>query len=228
MLNARKGSRWTPHTVETYGNTKRSLLVAPLPAAMQVAAPAVAAPSQAQRTLAAFEQIVAGANGNWAWRADMPATVKLGSSAPVRYSTQRPGYLSILYVGSDQKDIQVLAANEPVEAALANQTRLLGNIPISEPPGVNTFLLYLSPTPIDTAALLGSAVHGGKVPVTAAVLQSVQCGSGLAERARNVGSLQKGGPCPLSVRNAGMLQGAKGGGVDGYGALLLNVTGGNR
>jgi hypothetical protein len=192
---------------------------------MTVATPATLAPSQAQRTLAAFEQIVAGANGNWAWTADMPATVKLGSSAPVRYSTQQPGYLSILYVGSDQKDIQVLAANEPVEAAPANQTRLLGHIPISEPVGVNTFLLYLSQTPIDAAALLGTAPQGGKVPVTAAVLQSVQCGAGLAERARNAGGLQKGGPCPPTGRNAGMLQVAKGGGVDGYGAVVLSVTG---
>jgi hypothetical protein len=225
MLNARKGSRWTPHTVETYGNTKRSLLVAPLPADMQLAAPAAAAPSQAQRTLAAFEQIVAGANGNWAWRADMPTAVKLGGTAPVRYSTQQAGFLSIFYVGSDQKDIQVLAANVPVDTSPANQTRLLGNIPISEPAGVNTFLLYLSPTPIDAAALLGSAVQGGKVPVTGAVLQSVQCGAGLAVRARGAGNPDGGGPCPPTGRNAGMRQVAEGGGVDGYGAMILNATG---
>lgn len=222
-LNARKGSRWTAHTVETYGNTKRSLLVTPLPPA---AAPTAAVPSQAQRTLAAFQQIVADSNGNWAWSAEMPATVKLGASAPVRYGTQQPGYLSILYVGSDQKDIQVLAANEPVEATPTNQTRLLGNIPISEPAGVNTFLLYVSQTPIDASALLGTAAHGdNKVPVTTAVLQSVQCGAGLAERSRNAGTLQKGGPCPPTARNAGKLQVAKGGGVDGYGAVMLNVVG---
>jgi hypothetical protein len=225
MLNARKGSRWTPHTVETNGNTKRSLLVAPLPAAMQVAAPAVAAPSLAQRTLAAFEQIVAGANGNWAWRADMPAIVKLGGSAPVRYSTQHPGFLSILYVGSDQKDIQVLAANVSVDTTLENQTRLLGNIPISEPAGVNTFLLYLSQAPIDATAMLGAAAQGDKVLVTAAVLQSVQCSAGLAARARGAGIPNGGGPCPPTGRNAGMLQVAKGGGVGGYGAVVLNVMG---
>ena len=225
QINARKGSRWTAHTLETYGNTKRSLLVAPLPVTMQLATTASPAPSQAQRTLAAFEQIVAGANGNWAWTAEMPDKVKLGSSAPVRYSTQQPGYLSILYVGSDQKDVQVLAANEPVDPSPANQTRLLGNIPISEPVGVNTFLLYLSQTPIDAAALLGAAPHGDKVPVTASVLQSVQCGAGLADRVRNAGSLQKGGPCLPVGRNAGMLQVVKSGGVSGYGAVVLTVVG---
>lgn len=225
MLNARKGTRWTAHTVETYGNTKRSLLVVPVPPAMQVAAPAAAAPSQAQRTLAAFEQIVAGANGNWAWTADMPATVKLGSSAPVRYNTQQSGFLSILYVGSDQKDIQVLAANVPVDTSPANQPRLLGNIPIREPVGVNTFLLYVSQTPIDAAALLGSAAQGDKVPVSVSVLRSMQCGAGLAERSRYAGHPERGGPCPTLSRNAGFLQMAKGGGVDGYGAVLLNVMG---
>ena len=237
-LNARKGSRWTAHTVETYGNNKRPLLIKPIPAAETAPAAVAVAnaepgiglvaqqPSLAQRTLAAFEQIVAGANGNWAVSVDMPSNVRLGANAPVRYGTQQAGYLSILYVGSDQRDIQVLAANELVEATSANQTRLLGNIPISEPAGANTFLFYFSQTPIDATAMLGNAAQGDKVPVTTDLLHSVHCGSGLAARARNAGSLQKNSsPCPPLGRNAGMLQVAKGAAVDGYGAVVLNVLG---
>ena len=121
-LNKRRGTRWTAHTIEGYGNVDRALTSVKAVAPMgrigtnPAAGPAARRSEAAVRTLAAFDQVVAGSDGNWSVDVQMPTEVAMGAKAPVHYSSAQPGYLSVLYVGSDGKDIKICLASRDAVA----------------------------------------------------------------------------------------------------------------
>lgn len=227
-FNRRRGTRWTAHTLEGYGNTARSLAGIPVrgvdvaasvgatPVAASAASPAstTVAPSLADSTLAAFRQLAANANGNWAAGFELPARVQMGSSAAVRYHSAQAGYLSILYLGSDRQHIDLLADNVLLQSSTGKP---LGNLPITDCPGGcagdNTFLFMLSQQQLDTAQLLAAAKQG-RLPVSAKAVGLLHC------------AVDATGPaCRVRNRNAGGLQLAPNSPVQGYAAQVLTVTG---
>ena len=180
----------------------------------------------AERTRRAFEQIVATSNGNWPISIDMPNSVQLGDSATVRYSSAYPGYASMFYVGSDNKDIKMIFGNLKKPATGSN-LETIGTLPILEPVGANTFLFLMSATPIDTAALLNAA-KDEKMKIDSNTLQQLQCA---AMQQRNVGKFSASGTdagCG-EKRNAGVIDlqapGVALNSISGFSAQTLSVLG---
>lgn len=208
-LNARRGTRWTAHTLEAYGNTARALgTVKALPAGG-------GAIDQAEATLALFREIEAGANSHWQAGFELPARVAMGSKATLRYRSAQAGYLNIVYLGSDRRDIQLLARNLLLTASPGRE---LGQIPIQDCPGGcvgdNTFLLLLSQRQLNTEALLAQARQAGRLPNEADARLRLAC------------LLNPGAPaCPGRFRNAGALELAPDAAVAGYAAQILVVRG---
>lgn len=237
-FNRKRGTRWTAHTLEGYGNTARALAGIPLRPAPGGGAPALAAastattpaattapaagpvalpaglPGLADATLAAFRQIEANANANWAAGFELPARVKMGTSAPVRYHSAQAGFLTIVYLGSDRRHIDVLAHNVLLQPSAG---QLLGQLPITDCPGGcagdNSFLFLLSQQQIDTAQLLAQAQQG-RLPVSAQTLGRLHCAAG-----------SDSAPCRGRQRNAGALQLAPNAPLQGYSAQVVTVTG---
>lgn len=241
-FNRKRGTRWTAHTLEGYGNTARALAGIPLrpapgggtpalatastavtpaattaPVAGPVAPPMgspIGSPGLADATLAAFRQIEANANANWAAGFELPARVKMGTSAPVRYHSAQAGFLTIVYLGSDRRHIDVLAHNVLLQPSAG---QLLGQLPITDCPGGcagdNSFLFLLSQQQIDTAQLLAQAQQG-RLPVSAQTLGRLQCAAG-----------SDSAPCRGRQRNAGALQLAPNAPLQGYAAQVVTVAG---
>lgn len=227
-FNAKRGTRWTPHTLEAHGNLDKALSgLAARPPAVDVAGagaasagvvagamPAPATSALADRTLLAFKQLAASTNGNWVAGFEMPARVRMGEAAAVRYHSAQSGYLSILYLGSDRQHIDMLARNVLLQATSG---LTLGELPIKDCPGGcpgdNTFLFMLSQQQLDTDALLSAAQQGG-LPLSLQALASLHCAAG----ASNPG-------CQVQQRNAGKLKLAIGAAIQGRVAQVLTVTG---
>lgn len=233
-LNRRRGTRWTAHTIEGYGNVDRALTAVralqPTASDRVAAAPTSSTTPRrsaaAERTLAAFEQVVAGSDGNWAVDVQMPDQVRMGTKAPVHYSSVQPGYLSILYVGSDGKDIKSLTSNMAVPAAT---NRHVGDIPIVDCPGgcagENAFLFVFSSRMLNTAWLLGSAQGGTNTAQPSVRLAELQCAAD-AGRKRNALAMQApGNGCAATYRNAQAMEVAKSVEVEGYAARVVKVRG---
>ncbi len=234
-LNKRRGTRWTAHTIEGYGNVERALtavkalppvatagVTSPVPASGSTALISAAA----ARTLAAFDQVVAGSDGNWKVEVVMPGEVRMGTKAPVHYSSSQSGYLSIMYVGSDGKDIKGLASNLSVPAATK---RHVGDIPIVDCPGgcggENVFLFVFSSRKLNTAGLLNSARTGTTGMQAGGHLAELQCAAD-AGRKRNALSMQvPGSACANTYRNAQAMEVASSAEVEGYAARVIKVRG---
>ncbi len=171
-MNRHYGGAWKPHRVEVYGNAERNLAVKALPAPG-------AAPDRAAQTLAAFREIAAGSNGNWnAEVTPSTETARFGEKVAFQYRTAQPGYASVLYVGSDRRDILALLVNKPVTATSGAS---LGRTAISEPAGDNTFLVLFSQAPLELDAIL----RDGKAALTAQTLQGLQAAT--TQTKRNAG-----------------------------------------
>ena len=187
---------------------------APAATAAGPAPPPLGSPALADATLAAFRQIVANANADWAAGFELPARVKMGTSASVRYHSAQAGFLTIVYLGSDRRHIDVLAHNVPLQPSAG---QLLGQLPINDCPGGcpgdNSFLFLLSQQQIDTAQLLAQAQQG-RLPVSAQTLGRLHCAAG-----------SDSAPCRGRQRNAGALQLAPNAPLQGYAAQLVTVTG---
>jgi len=210
-----------PHNLEVYSNVHKA--VANVAAAT---VPDARPLTEAQRVANVFEQVASNSNPNlgagaWFSRSRVP----LGQPVDLHHSVRSPGFLSVLYVGSDQKDIQALLTNHPVRP-LGNT--LLGPTTITEPAGDNRFLVLYTREPLNLRAVLQNAKAGQKVSLSAAVTQSLACA---AEGQRNATPFV-GASTPCSgMRNATAfapskdVNGGEGAPFTGYGAWLLTVRG---
>jgi hypothetical protein len=144
--------------------------------------------------------------------------VKFGENVSFSYSTSQPGYASVLYVGSDMKDIQSLLINKPV---IATPKGSLGTTTISEPAGKNTFLILFSQVPLD----LDSVLRDGMVGISSQSLQDIQCATA-AGKSRNAAKFLTDDPCAGKTRNASkLLEAEPMGAVSGYSARVVTVSG---
>lgn len=210
-INRAEGSDLKPHRVEVYGNTSKNLLIAALPSS-------AATPDRADQTIAAFHQIAAGSNGNWPVELSVSASrVKFGEKVGFKYSTNQPGYVSALYVGSDRKDIQALLENQRVSATTG---ATLGRTAISEPAGENTFLVIFSQLPLDLDAVL----RDGKAAISAQALKDIHCAT-VAGKSRNATKFANDDPCPEQTRNAKKIILDAPEEVAGYAARVVTVRG---
>ncbi|WP_164885170.1 caspase family protein [Rubrivivax rivuli] len=210
-----------PHNVEVYSNVHKALANVRISAA-----PGSSSVSEAERVERVFEQVASNSNPNLgasAWFSRQ--RVALGQPVELHYSVRNPGFLSVLYVGSDRKDIQALLSNHPVRPS---STTLLGPTTITEPAGDNRFLVLYTREPVNWTAVLNDAKAGHKVALSAAISQSIACA---AEGQRNATPFTLGsGPCG-ALRNATAFVPSKDvtptnhSPFVGYGAWLLTVRG---
>lgn len=210
-INQADGANFKPHRVEVYGNDSRNLRIAAQPSS-------TATPDRAEQTIAAFQQIAAGSNGNWPVEVSVSAShVKFGEKVGFNYSTNQPGYVSVLYVGSDRKDIQSLLVNKRVSQAYR---ATLGRTAISEPAGENTFLVIFSQAPLDLDVVL----RDGKVSISAQALKDIHCAT-TAGKSRNATKFSNDDPCPEQTRNAKKIILDAPDEVAGYAARVVTVRG---
>ena len=211
-LNAINATKWTPHSIEVTGNQYKSL-----PA--KLIESSTAPQNDASKTRAVFTQIAANSNGNWQVEMEgQPTRVRLGEKARFTYSTQQAGYASMLYVGSDNKELKILLDNVPI--AVGKQT---WSSSISSPEGENTFLALISQRPLQLEDSLKAAANGA-VRINEVVLQNLLCATE-ATKTRNAGALVADDPCLTQKRNAAMLTEEPQGGVSGYVGRVLSVVG---
>lgn len=213
-LNSQNNSKWMPHVIEVSGNQYRSI-----PAKIQVGA--VTQLDKAAKTRAVFSQIAENSNGNWSAEFHThPIQVKLGEKTRFVYQTNQPGYASMLYVGSDNKDIRVLLENQPIAAGIQSWSAT-----IQEPAGTNTFLAIVSQRPL----LLKEALSGsenGVARMDSVILKEILCTTEATRGNRNIaGKLVADDPCLEQKRNANALVKDSVSGVSGYTARVLTVVG---
>ncbi len=240
-LNARHGTRWTPHTLEVAGNQDR-----PLPTIKTTQPPMPAASAQppqaaityrtahdkpAKQVSAALRQIAtSGTNGNWAFQVSPTAsTIRLNEPIQRRvvrfpYTSSQPGYGYVLYVGTDGKDMKQLFP-EPGENNFLPAQGEFPPLSIDPPAGDNTYLFLISQMPQDFSHIFEPPTQGrgheSDVEISAQAV-AVQCA--LAPQ-RNSGRIQTGSPCK-DERNSGRLQAVPvADGLQGYAAQMVVVSG---
>lgn len=164
---------YLPHQLAVYGNRDKIFDVKPLHSAVILAQNAPVAMSKAEAVLAGFQKFAANSNGNWGLRVEpSETTVPIGQAIRFKYQTNQTGYVQVLYVGSDRKEMNRVWPAE-------GQTRLLGStegqLPISltvtAPAGDNTFLIVVSQTPLN----LSSILQDGSALVNAQTMQQLGC-----------------------------------------------------
>lgn len=208
-LNRLNGTRYTPHTLEAHGNRHKSLPVRVLPGA-------VSPQDRASLVLAGFRSLEAGSNGNFAFDLKASASeVTIGGAFDLTLTAGQPGYVYLLYVGSDRRDIKQLWPPVGQLRRLEPGSKTL-SLAMEKPAGENTFLAILSQTPLDVAAILGD----GSAQVTPQTLQSLDCAG---QRMRNVSLKDEGGGC--GWRNASLKGESVGVGLAGYAARVIRVDG---
>ncbi len=130
----------------------------------------------AARTIAAFRQIAAGSNGNWSAQFSVSTQrVRMGDQVEVKMKSAQGGYLTLLYVGSDGKDIRTLLSNREVRAT---DGRVLGRPVIADCdggcPGNNTLMFVLSSQPLDAGQFTADE-RDGKVGLSEATIARLHC-----------------------------------------------------
>lgn len=169
----------------------------------------------ARRTLSAFRQIAAGSNGNWSAAFDMPRRVRMGQEAEVHVRTAQVGYLTVLYMGSDGKDVRMWVANAPLPATPG---RALARTRITDCKGgcagINTYLFVLSAQPLDVQQFT-EAERTGHAVLSSRTISRLHCmvdpAAASADRA-----------CQRNADSFKLLDGAA---VHGYVAQVLDVEG---
>ena len=226
-----------PHQLAVYGNSSKIFDLKQLPADKQVPPAAVGgmagavagAPSasavadNAGAVLAGLAKFAANSNGNWGLGVapTLPA-VTVGQPVRVKYQTTQTGYVQLVYVGSDRKDIKRVWPAE-------GQTRMLattdGELPISlqitAPAGDNTFLMVLSQTPLNLSGIL----QGGSASATAGTMQQLGCGLMKQRNAVVKEDSPQGGTCQANPSAKAEVAPAHPEGAGGYTARLFVVRG---
>lgn len=208
-LNRLNDTRYTPHTLEVHGNRHKSLPVRVLPGS-------VSSQDRASLVLAGFRSLEAGSNGNFAFDLRASASeVAIGETFDMTLTAGQPGYVYLLYVGSDRKDIKQLWPPVGQLRRLDAGSKTLA-LAMEKPAGENTFLAILSQAPLDTSAILGD----GSAPITPQTLQSLDCAG---QRMRNVSLKSEDSAC--GQRNASLKGESVGQGPAGYAARVIRVSG---
>jgi hypothetical protein len=234
-------SKYTAHTIEAYGNVGRAVSARPI----KVSGLQGEANSAGKKVIAAFEQFSAGSNVNWAAEVFAPTRVKMGTGTPncargnndpettscadIAYSTSSAGYLTILYVGSDGREIAAITPNsKPIRPS---HRQFLGSIPIVDCagktcPGDNTFLFIFSPIALDQSSLVTKLRNSGKLDIEDVVLSELACIAHQSSGKRGALQMQSGGTCEQVQRQAGALQSNDGQAVaSGYAAKVVRIVG---
>jgi hypothetical protein len=209
-----------------YGNGEKVLAlgatVAGAGATPQVQ-PAAASGSSADKVVAAFQKFAASSNGNWGLRVEPSAvSAPVGQAVRLRYQTNQPGYVQLLYVGSDRQEISRIW---PAEGQTRRINGTEGELPVSlslaAPAGENTVLMVLSQEPLN----LSSILQGGSAAASPIVLQQLSCEF---MRQRNIVAKEDGpapGGCATGASGVAGGPGSGSGAVDGYTARMITLTG---
>ncbi len=213
-----------PHHIEVHGNTAKMLAsVAAMPSGGQTAPM-----TDADRVVAAFNQVAANSNPNLGFSASLTDTsVPLGSRVSLSYRSAVPGFMSVLYVGSDRTHIMPLLDSRPVAPSAGE---VVGPTTITGPVGLNQMLVLLTREPLNVKTILESAKRGEKVSLSGSIAQNIAC---LGNQQRNLTTFEvtaASGESGCRTRNLTEIgspttsQGSQPNYV-GYGAQLLDVTG---
>jgi hypothetical protein len=223
-LNARHGTRWTPHTIQVAGNKDRPMVdvrTSPTPeSAQSLTAPEV---KRSEKVVAALRQIAKdGSNGNWAFSVQPSSvSVRLSETEQKRvvtfpYTSSQAGYGYVLYVGTDGQDMKQLFP-EPGENNFMAASGEFPALRIDGPPGNNTYLFVMSQVPRDFDSVFLQA-NGGGGPN--ADTTAIQCELGR----RNAVRVNTGGPCEKSRNAVRVKPTQSSGAIEGYAAQMLTVS----
>jgi hypothetical protein len=181
----------------------------------------VTAISEADRALNVFAQIAANSNPNIGFTSHFTQDrIAMGSKVDLVYSARMPGYVNVLYVGSDLRDIAVLAENFPVNPAGG---ALLGSAMVTEPSGNNQFLVLWTRDTLNVKDILKNA-RDGRAMLSAVVAQGLGCA---VDSKRNTTSFIAPAGSGCNDRNSvshPAVEFTKDG-MQGYGAARLTVAG---
>lgn len=205
-----------PHNIEVHVNGRKTLPSVPVANSGE---PPTSL-SEADRTLNVFTQIAANSNPNLGFDARFTKNqVAIGSKVDLIYSTEAPGYVNVLYIGSDFRDIAVLAENFKVQSTRNN---LLGSAMVTEPRGDNHFLVMWTPDKLNVQEILRNA-RDGRSALSPAVAQDLGCAM---ESKRNIAPMVA--PAKSNCSRNMVMQTATDfakSGATGYGAVRLTVAG---
>lgn len=212
-----------PHHIEVHGNTAKMIAsVTAIPMGGQSVSM-----NDGDRVTAAFDQVAANSNPNLGFSASLTDnSVPVGSKVSLSYRSSVPGYLSVLYVGSDRTHIMPLLDSRLVGSS---SYEVVGATTITGPIGLNQMLVLLTREPLNVRAILESAKRGEKVSISASIAQNIAC---LGNQQRNLTTFETtepsgGGSC--RTRNLSEIGSTAAGDPPpnfiGYGAQLLGVTG---
>ncbi|MEO8281074.1 MAG: DUF4384 domain-containing protein, partial [Ideonella sp.] len=225
-INARlKGKEYLPHHLTVYGNGEKILTIGAIALAVDASPQAqstTTSGSRADRVVTAFQKFAASSNGNWGLRVE-PSTYSAPVGQPVRlrFQTNQPGYVQLLYVGSDRQEIsRVWPADGQTRRLNGPAGELPVSLTLSAPAGENILLMVLSQEPLNLVPIL----KGGSAAASPAVLQQLSCEF---MRQRNIVAKEDtAGPGACAGDAAATGSPVSGSvGVDGYTARMITLTG---
>ena len=238
-INAAAGSgeraKWLPPHVTIAGNKNAPILGSQTAASTNTggAGGNVVSPGSPSavpvNAVNALRRINDGQDARWGYVARPSLTEgKIGSAFTIDYQTNRPGYLYILYAGSDGKEfLQLYPSGGAHRYHGMTNGRLLkaDGTPVSyqllDPPGDNHLLVVITERPRDWS----SVFKNGTANATMESAQAILCAA--EGKTRNIAS-DDGPGCVQTSQISASSEGVKGSdvqGFGGYGATLLTVKG---
>lgn len=156
-----------PHHLTLAGNRDLPLLGTPVLAT-------TAAPTA--DPVATLRDLKSAADGRWSVRLNAsPPRARVGKDAfRLTVTSDRDGFLTLLYVGSDGKEFLQLYPDQPgqaVKVQAGQPYRIPGEFAAGGPPGINRVLTLVSATPRDFSAVLGRQGTAGASMRNAQALQ---------------------------------------------------------
>ena len=226
-INARlQGKEYLPHHLMVYGNGEKILAVgaiAPASSATTQVQPSAASESRADKVVAAFQKFAASSNGNWGLRVEPSAyRAPVGQAVRLRFQTSQPGYVQLLYVGSDRQEIsRIWPADGQIRRVNGTEGELPVSLSLSAPAGENTLLMVLSQEPLNLASIL----RGGSAAASPVILQQLSCEF---MRQRNIVAREDTpaqAACATGPSAMAGIPASGSGAIDGYTARVVTLTG---
>lgn len=178
-------------------------------------------------------RILDGRDARWGFQAGPSQTeVPLGGTFKVSYASTTPGYVYVLYAGSDGKDFkQLYPINQGDMRFLAKTQGFVGKdggtaeFTIEPPVGENNFLVVLAPAPRDFSEVFKLDSNGAlKAKASADSAKNLGCAISFPSGVSRMGEANTNG-CKPRTRNASVKEGSEAEQISGYGAAFFVVNG---
>ena len=242
VINAAAGpgerAKWLPPHLKIEGNSNAPILGAQTVAVTASSATGSTALSQVQsfqapvKAVNTLRRIFEGQDARWGFSAQPTKTeVTLGSKIGIHYTSNQPGYVYVLYVGSDGKEFKQLYPIALGDTRFLAKTKGyvgkdggVAEISIEPPLGDNHFLVLLADSPRDFSGVF-KVGKDGELTATTNANKASSLGCAVAGGTRNA-KISEGPADCMITRNASVKEGGASNEVlTGYGAAMFVVKG---